>query len=386
MNITFLLGNGFDIQCGLKTGYSDFYQYILNKKYSVNLSEKYSEQVQSTINNLIYAEIYKDKNIPETWADLELQLGQYTSKLKSELTADNNAEKVIEKFFEDYEELVEDLNNYLDFIQIPSDNSIEDCSDILFTTLDKFFEGLLGKEHLEVLNKLKNNINNEFRYNFISFNYTNTLQKILDSCSDRSKKNNFNGYNNLQTVDMDIVNIHGKIDSFLTLGVNDSSQVASDFFNDDDLSDLIKPKSLELDRGFSKQNAELEISRSDIIVIFGLSLGSTDKYWWEQVARSLIANGNRKLIIHIHEPTSSNVVARKVRIRRKSKENMFISHLEALGLSDEDIVQLRKQIYIITNSEYIFNVDLSKYLPQRVNIDNIVDFDVKNDELVDTAN
>ena len=31
MEITFLLGNGFDIQCGLKTSYIDFYKYILEK-------------------------------------------------------------------------------------------------------------------------------------------------------------------------------------------------------------------------------------------------------------------------------------------------------------------------------------------------------------------
>ncbi|WP_429971400.1 AbiH family protein [Enterococcus sp. DIV0087] len=32
MNITFLLGNGFDIQCGLQTSYIHFYEYILKKK------------------------------------------------------------------------------------------------------------------------------------------------------------------------------------------------------------------------------------------------------------------------------------------------------------------------------------------------------------------
>ena len=33
MKITFLFGNGFDIQCGLRTSYQDFYKYILNERY-----------------------------------------------------------------------------------------------------------------------------------------------------------------------------------------------------------------------------------------------------------------------------------------------------------------------------------------------------------------
>ena len=44
MNITFLLGNGFDIQCGLQTSYINFYEYILKKKYSLELSQEMDEK------------------------------------------------------------------------------------------------------------------------------------------------------------------------------------------------------------------------------------------------------------------------------------------------------------------------------------------------------
>ncbi|SOB47837.1 hypothetical protein LPICM17_410003 [Lactococcus piscium] len=49
MDITFLLGNGFDIQCGLKTSYLDFYNHILEKKYSIDLNKEFDEKLISKI-------------------------------------------------------------------------------------------------------------------------------------------------------------------------------------------------------------------------------------------------------------------------------------------------------------------------------------------------
>ena len=116
-----------------------------------------------------------------------------------------------------------------------------------------------------------------------------------------------------------------------------------------------------------RRDAENLIDNSDIIVIFGMSIGSTDKHWQEKIAYSLMNSKNKKLIIHLYEKTPSFLSPRKARIRRESKENDFLSHLDNLDLSDEQKAQLRKQIYIVTNSEYILNVDLRKDLNQDKN-------------------
>ena len=98
-----------------------------------------------------------------------------------------------------------------------------------------------------------------------------------------------------------------------------------------------------------------------------MSIGSTDKHWWEKIANVLINSKNKKLIIHLYDEKPSLLSSRKVKIRRESKENDFLSQLNNLDLSDEQKAQLRKQIYIVTNSEYILNVDLRKYLNQDKN-------------------
>lgn len=58
MNITFLIGNGFDINLGLNTRYSDFYPYFIEKSSETNMIRKW---------------LQKDELL---WADLEEQIGK----------------------------------------------------------------------------------------------------------------------------------------------------------------------------------------------------------------------------------------------------------------------------------------------------------------------
>ncbi|HIR76484.1 MAG TPA: hypothetical protein IAB97_06215 [Candidatus Choladousia intestinipullorum] len=74
MNITFLIGNGFDINLGLKTRYSDFYPYFIEK---------------STETNMIRTWLEADELL---WADLEEQLGNKLENVK---------ESEQDKFYED---------------------------------------------------------------------------------------------------------------------------------------------------------------------------------------------------------------------------------------------------------------------------------------------
>ena len=365
MEITFLLGNGFDIQCGLKTSYLDFYKYILKKKYSINLTKEIDKELALKIDNIIYSEIYKSKDKIKNWADLELQLGVFTKQLQKQ---NNDVEGLSKRFMEDFETLLEDLNDYLKSIQIQDDVKIkEDFSDVLYTTMNDFFYGVLQRENDELNNILVDNYSSHFNYRCISFNYTNTLKKVIQSCSEVSMPNRLNNSSHSHIFDKEIINVHGVIGRYLTLGLNDETQLATDFFDMSDLNDLIKPKSLENNREYMRRDAENLIDNSDIIVIFGMSIGSTDKHWWEKIAYSLMNSKNKKLIIHLYEKTPSFLSPRKARIRRESKENDFLSHLDNLDLSDEQKAQLRKQIYIVTNSEYILNVDLRKYLNQDKN-------------------
>lgn len=97
MNITLILGNGFDLNMGLPTAYSDFYQYYLKL-----------ETPSST--DIITKKI---KEEPETWADLERMMGE----VSAEYFQDSKV------YVEAYENVRDQLATYLkevDKIVIPN--------------------------------------------------------------------------------------------------------------------------------------------------------------------------------------------------------------------------------------------------------------------------
>ncbi len=70
MNITFLIGNGFDLNLGLKTSYQDFLDYYLKNTNNDTEIIKYFK-------NIIKEE---QENDIDTWADAEIFLGKITEK------------------------------------------------------------------------------------------------------------------------------------------------------------------------------------------------------------------------------------------------------------------------------------------------------------------
>ena len=85
MKITFLFGNGFDIQLGLETSYED-----VKKAYCATPSKgKHIEKFKSSI-----------KNNGKLWSDFELGMGEFTSEF--------NAENLSE-----YEDCIRDFTNFL---------------------------------------------------------------------------------------------------------------------------------------------------------------------------------------------------------------------------------------------------------------------------------
>ena len=79
LNITFLIGNGFDINLGMATKYSDFVQkYKIIKDSDSELLKKFKNDISRNEQN---------------WAFAELEFGKYTDKFDGE-------KRTIDDFFE----------------------------------------------------------------------------------------------------------------------------------------------------------------------------------------------------------------------------------------------------------------------------------------------
>lgn len=92
----------------------------------------------------------------------------------------------------------------------------------------------------------------------------------------------------------------GSLREGIVLGVNDESQINNDALRKHDLfKNIFLKGNINSQMGQRRtERAEEMIDRSMVICIFGMSIGLTDKRWWEKIISWMRQNVNRKLIIY----------------------------------------------------------------------------------------
>ena len=332
MNITFLIGNGFDINLGLKTRYTNFYPYYL---------EKYPEE-------MIAKFISQDKNY-ENWADLELGLGdmlEFISKDKSEEFLDSKG--VLEECLTEY------LKNQNVLFEIRNlEKATEKFKKNIINFSDEF-----NDEEKEKYKSTISTYRNEINFSFITFNYTDALDRIIEECQ---KDTNVIGYfkdSNSDTRQMKILkplHIHGRLDEGMVLGVNGESQISNESLkSDNDFKDyFIKQNVLKESGNLNIEKAKKIIDNSNYVCLFGLSIGDTDSLWWKYLLEWLQKNLNNRLVIYFKENGNVSFSAQQILRKRNECRKKFIK--QAQCTKDEIIDKVKRRIIIINNSE-IFNI------------------------------
>lgn len=332
MNILYIVGNGLDIQYGLKTKYSDFYEYQLAIYKERQNNDNYS--------NVIYDNILIDeKNKWQNWSDLELALGELT----------RNLEVDEEEFMKALEEVGLDLNNYLHSVQDNFDleekniNIEEDIKNVLHYIP----EGLKGKltEYIE-----KNYTSFDY-VKILSCNYTNILDKLIEKVKNityKSFRNNSSG-----CFINDVVHAHGTLDFSPILGLSDESQFNKDY----KLSNkkyLIKESMLqEVRENGNVKNSQL-LDWADIIIIFGMSIGATDKYIWKKISENSIKN-NIPIIIHYYEK-DIELIKRSPRRLGNLYEGVENNFIEKSEIEDKVKIEILKNNIFPIISKKVFEI------------------------------
>ena len=329
MDITFFIGNGFDLKIGLKTKYSDFYNYL--------------HEIKSD------SDLYKciDAN-REKWADCELGLGQHTENFES-----------IEEFSQTYISLSSDLIDYLKEEQ-------EKFKIVDKTLLAKSFalqiknlkNGLTDQEKIEIDN-IFHGFNGTINYNFITLNYTDILDQIIDEtinqkadCGNHVYGNT--GYNNIVTKPF---HVHGTlVGNDLLFGVYDESQIANEKFRADQ---EFKTRFIKQLANASLGNLYIEkakkiVDGSMVICMFGLSYGLTDTFWWDYIAKWLASDKNRRLILFSYSQNKENrnITTFEEISNRGIAKNEFCDNVDVSLINN----QIKSQI-IVQRASSIFNLE-----------------------------
>ena len=317
MRILFLIGNGFDCNLGLHTTYRDFYKHYL-KQFP-------NDRLATSISNNF-----------EMWSDLELGLGSYVKDIK-------NAD--VDTFFDEKMNIEVALTDYL-AKEKKRLTLKEGLMEEFLKKLQNFPRELSKKDSRDMTNWI-NSVRGPIQYSFISFNYTNTLSQIIDL----SYKGNpilwhassQTGYND--ELEKPIY-IHGLLGDRIVLGVNDKSQIKNEaIVNDPNASNLLIKQELNNQIGELRwEDARDRIDSSQYIIVYGMSLGDTDRNYWKYIYEWLLKNDEKhKLILCVHTNQNVHLSATDYSRQQRAQRDRFI---KSAGIKKIDETVLQKIIVI----------------------------------------
>lgn len=329
MNITFLIGNGFDINLGLKTSYRNFYKYYLEKDRSGILAKGIAEKPR------------------EYWADLEVALGALTS----EITVDDSQQYLNEK-----EELERELAEYLRRQQDKMKLNIRAIQNEFERKITSFYEEFSALDKGQFL-IWRENVLESIRYQFVSFNYTNTLDRIVEQIPN---KRHFGTHDTTETVFYDavgsVLHVHGTLNNNMILGVDSEEQILNQDLQTQSQWTRYMIKARVNER-LGTQNIETAIeilNCSDYVCIYGMSLGPTDEMWWKYLMEWIKKKEERRIVLYAYESRGDSLLGEE-RLRKQDEWRSKL--LTVAKVNDEDKTYIEEKIIVLICSK-IFSFNL----------------------------
>lgn len=321
MNITFMIGNGFDINCGMKCRYTDVYKEYIKGPSQSDLIEKFKKNIDPD---------------SQTWADFEVAMAKYLPNFSSE---------------KEFLLCLRDFKKYLNFHlnkedqrvwqQISNPHVIDEAKKEMTRSFNFFYQ--------DISPNLDRKIEELFQggarfYRVITFNYTSAFDKLY-----RSLPGNQNEL---------VLHIHGSLSkNDIILGMDNVKQLPIVPFTFSERSEraFIKPT-------FNRQYDEVRfaqaitwIQSSSVICVYGLSLGESDFTWRDSIVKWLMEKDSHHLFLYEYDYSSlSHLTADE---KMDDEEDAKQELLTAWNISDELRPKLAEQIHIPCGHN-IFNIGL----------------------------
>ena len=344
MNITFLVGNGFDLNLGLKTKYQDFLSTYVKKKDCI-----YQHTVNNDAIRVFKSDILDDF---DKWSSAEEAFGEYTAEFA-------NRKRNADEFCDCHEDFCSRLAEYLDEQQQKFDveSQLEYVTNVFANSISftNFINHFREKQQQQLKDAARV-FGDAYNYNFINFNYTTTLDKCVNFVRENSgilgvRRNDGKIYPNRIG---EIIHVHGYTDRDMVLGVNDVSQIKDlglfNGYGDEYLNQFIKQKTNEMNENNIDERTHDLLKRSDLIYIYGMSIGKTDALWWQRIIQIMLNRKNVHTIIHCFDRPSNSLMLRRIQTFDNGKKLEFLSYFD---ISDDRKYDIMNRIHI--DGENIFS-------------------------------
>lgn len=351
MIITHIIGNGFDINQGIPTSYAHFYEYYLQ----LVPDAKETDAVKQ-FRNQMYSDL-KNKRT-DLWSDMELALGRVTKDYKEP----NDFETA---YMDVYNHLMEYIDKAYKYSKV---EQFDNPTTTLYQDLMKPWLHLLPRDTVTIEQSIRNNTENHI--NVLSFNYTDTFNRLAEL------KKHEGGVLGMEPHTKyyygGCKHIHHSIDTKdIILGVDNEQQIAnSDLASIDSIRNiLVKPQTnRELGTLIDRDCLEV-ISKSDMISLYGVSLGATDHTWWTEIGKRIKKNSD---VIVLYFPFVNGIEQlaeiQKPTLRNNKKREL----MDAFGIDKSNYKIFENRIFVnFSNNSGRRNIFSN---PKRANInDNFED-------------
>jgi hypothetical protein len=342
MNILFFIGNGFDLNVGLKTKFRDILPHYINEVTKEPIIKSFKENI---------ADGFDD------WASFEEKMGVYTDEIPKK--------DISMLTFSDYMTCILDFKRFLKKYLKAEESKViyEDTKNIakIFKKSLFDFAECLNCDPQIIFNEIERDI---IKFSYVNFNYTSTFDNCLKIFKEsnifpvekrvKSGFFNFTRRNDLGNV----IHIHGTLDNDMVLGVNELNQIKNiDFHTLDKVNTYIKPNANNALGNRRNIDVMKLLNDADIYCIFGMSLGKTDRKWWIEIGNELIKPQGKQLIIYAFDETHDASFLENTLSLKEYFENMFLRHLQFSKLNKDDLAKIKKSIHVVLNKD-IFKMEL----------------------------
>lgn len=336
MNITFLIGNGFDVNLGLKTKYTDFY-------------DKYIEANKTTTQECIKNFVNKIKDNYENWSDFEEAFAENVEG------TDREVGLILSNFCDLFTEYLQEECKKCDY----SSSDIINKELIKFIVTPYYFLERKDEKSLEAF--YNSHRKEDTIYNFINFNYTDTLEKLLINPYNRFIQHNVSvdnrGYKNTLKP---ILYLHGKIyEEYIIIGIDGLYQLRK--IKNSDNSRLARncvKYDINVDNGYQEKETRFKsiINSSNIIYTYGVSFGNTDRSRWNVICDWLSKSKDNKIIIFKYDSGFSKYESKHRGLLHNYIDDTRMDYLEMFCLGDPEKIEaiksnLEQQIFVIDSSK-----------------------------------
>lgn len=300
MNYTMMIGNGFDVGLGLKTRYSDFIcQYVdLHLPHDPN-----------DIETILKGKIKRDI---ETWSDAERAFAElpFGDMLANHGDFNRCLLELLTRFKSALTGYISKEESKLKSKKFDDDVRLEFFGQII----SSLFAGMpewIKKDELAELTFEGDRAAGYNEINFVNFNYTNTFDSLIGIEASLEPHYEFDDAkkrlidvkieDSPLTFDLqELVHVHGSFFSHNVLfGISDLRQIKDEstrYFSEL-IGYLIKSRTdVEIGNGIYERVNDF-LDNSQRVIVFGLSMGVSDGYWWKKLIDKMCKEDNFRVFI-----------------------------------------------------------------------------------------